>query len=354
MTPRYDRAETLAALTPRALLAHYSWPAKLGTREAEASVCPRRADHGRRAFTMNLGHGRWQCFACNYGGDMLGFIAENERLRLTDGEDFAKALAIAARIGGLSSTGPDPEQTRRVDERRRAEALRTARDAEERAARRAGMPAAWKSLATRHPIGEAYLAGRGLDPAELRNAGDVVRFAPNGDPAVALRDLVSGDIAGIQYRHRDGDSKLTCERGSQLAGSALHGRFSDLDPYGCDVAVLVEGLADTLAAALTWRGCAVFGAPAGQLARVAAAVAPRVLACRGLLLVVADNDTAGVEGASAAVVAAVRAGLTFAPVDGGINNAEEVRLVDLGDHHDLASARCAGWLWTWFTVGGAL
>ena len=175
-----------------------------------------------------------------------------------------------------------------------------------------------------------------------------MRFAPSGDPAVALRDLATGVVAGIQYRTLAGEPKLRAERGSQLAGSALFGRVADLDPEGADVAIIVEGLADTLAAVLAFPGCAVLGAPGwAQLEAVAGAVAPRVAAVRGWLLVTVDDDEKGIEGASAAVVAAARAGLGIARPEAGAGSAGSVRLVELGAHHDLADAYAAGWRWAW-------
>ena len=54
---------------------------------------------------------------------------------------------------------------------------------------------------------------------------------------------------------------------------------------GIDVAVVVEGLADTLAGILAFDKCVVFGAPgAAQMPGVIAAVARRVVECRGWLL----------------------------------------------------------------------
>jgi hypothetical protein len=118
------------------------------------------------------------------------------------------------------------------------------------------------------------------------------------------------------------------------------------------VAILVEGLADTLAAVLAYPGCAVYGAPGwSQLAAVAAAVAPRVREVRGWLLVVPqlDADDQGARGAAQAIHAAVRAGLAFAP-DAGLDGAGTVRLVDLGEHRDLADAWRAGWRPQWPTT----
>jgi hypothetical protein len=71
---------------------------------------------------------------------------------------------------------------------------------------------------------------------------------------------------------------------------------------------------------------------------VAAAIAPRLVAARGWLLVTVDDDEQGVAGAGDAMRAAVDAGLELG---------RSVRAIELGAHHDLADAWAAGWRWTW-------
>jgi hypothetical protein len=114
---------------------------------------------------------------------------------------------------------------------------------------------------------------------------------------------------------------------------------TEIDPEGVDVAVLVEGVTDSLAALLAFPGCAVVGANGWRMMpRVAAAIAPRLVAERGWLLVAVDDDEQGVAGAGDAMRAAVAAGLELEV---------SVRAIELGAHHDLADAWRAGWRWTW-------
>lgn len=215
--------------------------------------------------------------------------------------------------------------------------------------------AAWQALERRSAVGERYLQARGFDPHELRERG-LVRFHKSGSIAVVLRDLLTGEICGIQYRRIDGaEPKVLTARGSKCSGAALHGRVADLAPDGVDVAVIVEGLADTLAASLAFPGCAVYGAPgAGQLAGIATAIARRVRDVRGWLLIVVDDDDIGVRRAADAVNAAKSAGLHYVPLaEQSLKGASEVRLVDIGEHHDLADAWKAGWRYRWPGQGGA-
>lgn len=311
-------------------------------RELKTHDCPACGHRSRPdAVSINTADGRWQCKARGCKGDVFALVAGYAGLDIK--RDFPAAINLTASIAGLSDD-PDPERDRRIAEaRQRAEEI-SKRERAERAELLATMPARWSALDRRSLRGERYLAGRRIEPSALRTRGDVVRFSPNGDPAVALRDLETGAIVGIQYRCLDGATKLRAERGSQLAGSALLGAPCDIDAEGVDVAIIVEGLADTLAACLAFPTCAVFGAPgAGQMARIAAAVAPRIAAVRGWLLIAVDDDSAGIGNASDAIVAAVGAGLHLAEADSRLDTDGAVDVVDIGAHHDLAEAFAAGW-----------
>lgn len=202
--------------------------------------------------------------------------------------------------------------------------------------------AAWANLATRSPVGERYLAGRGLNPIDLQG---VVKYSSAGSPTLPLRDLVTGEAVGSQYRRIDGASegpKVLSTRGSRCSGAALHGRLAELAGDGVDVAIVCEGLADTLAAFLAWPGCAVFGSPgAAQLERMTLAIAPHVRAIRGWLLLVSDADEIGIRQGVRAAQAALSCGLVLD---------RDLHLVDLGEHHDLADAWAHGWRWAWSNV----
>jgi len=120
------------------------------------------------------------------------------------------------------------------------------------------------------------------------------------------------------------------------------------------LAVIVEGLADTLVAHLLWPEASVFGAAgAGQLEAIGTAVSPIVARRRGVLLIVPHDDKAGIENTARAVMAATAAGLDL--VD-RVHQSDEAKMqiVDLGknladqQHNDLADAwKCSRWRWRW-------
>lgn len=124
----------------------------------------------------------------------------------------------------------------------------------------------------------------------------------------------------------------------------LVGKVGDIDTTGGgpDVAILVEGIADTLASVLAFPGCVVIGASgADRLKHIAAAIAPRLVEARGWLLVVPHVDRGkGEECGADAVIAAERAGLKLD---------ESIHLVDVRPHKDLADAWRDGWRWEWWS-----
>jgi phage/plasmid primase-like uncharacterized protein len=322
---RVDRDAVLSALVPTAVFDHHGVEYRRCGNEIRAKLCPACGPRSRDAVCVSTVTGLWVCHRCGAHGDVLALVAQLAELDVE--REFPRVLERAAEIAGLVGSTFAPTRTRAPA------ALPTSTlDWDER----------WAALDRRSLGGERYLMGRGIDPRALRAAGDVVRYTPHGEPAVALCGLEMGELVGIQHRRVDGgEPKVLCARGSRIAGAVLLGRLDDLDDHGegVDVAVIVEGLADALTAVLAFPGCAVFGAPgANQLESVAAAVAPRVVACRGWLLLVADDDDAGVNGAVAAVRAAQRAGLVLD---------RDLLLVDLGEHHDLADAWRAAWRWHW-------
>lgn len=116
-------------------------------------------------------------------GDALELVAAFEGLDRR--RDFADLIQRAAAIAGVGehTTYDELDEIRQRREREQAafERERTTR----RAAATAVVPGRWAQLARRSAAGKAYLAGRGLDPAELTRA-NCVRFDSNGNPAVRL------------------------------------------------------------------------------------------------------------------------------------------------------------------------
>jgi hypothetical protein len=257
---------------------------------------------------------------------------------------FPRIKEIAASIAGISPT-LDPDFERQVTARLELEAERRRREDAEREQLRAAMPSAWTNYDRRSLGGERYLAGRGIDPTEVR---EIVRYSPRGYPALPLRDLASGDIVGIQYRHTEpgADPKCRTVKGSRVLSTALHGRLAELDREGVDIAVIVEGLADTLVGCLAFDGCAIYGAAgADQLEDIARIIAPRITEIGGWLLLVPHDDATGIENMRLAMRAAQSAGLALD---------RDLLLVDLGKHKDLADAWRAGWRWTWPNRNGGV
>jgi hypothetical protein len=334
-----------AALRVTAILDWY------GVRYHEAptirlKVCPRCGATSRRdAIAIDRAIGRWVHHSgpsaadspCR--GDALELVAAFEGLDRD--RDFGRLLQRAAMIAGITEGMSSAE----LDEIRQCRARQQATFERERAARRvaatAAVPGRWAQLRRRSAPGEAYLAGRGLDPAELTRT-DSVRFDRSGNPAVRLH-AYDGAIANIARRMRD--PSVPCKTPvlpDCTTDGTLVGKVGDIDTTGGgpDVAILTEGIADTLAGVLAFPGCVIVGASgADRLKHIAAAIAPRLVEARGWLLVVPHVDGGkGEECAADAVIAAERVGLKLD---------ESIHLVDVRPHKDLADAWRDGWRWRW-------
>jgi phage/plasmid primase-like uncharacterized protein len=341
------------ALVPAAVLDHFEIEYRESRDELYTRSCPACGERSRESMGVHATSGVWKCQRCSAHGDLLALVASYAQIDIKT--QFRRVLEIAAAIAGIGDE-VSPADRELIAERRRQAVERVQVQKRRTAALRDRMPMTWESLAKRDVRGESYLRDRGLDPKILP---EIIRYTREGDPALPLRDLATGTIVGIQHRSIQPDKpKLLCFRGSQIVGSCLHGEITALDPEGITVAVVVEGLADTLAAHLAFSGCAVFGAPgAAQMPAVVTAVAQRIAQCRGWLLLTVDDDKVGMRGAVQSILAAEEAGLRLAPADAGSEGASTVRLVKLGKnlagryHHDLADAWShSRWRWTWPTA----
>ncbi len=340
-TYRISVDHVTALLTPENVIASCALDVRQRGKAWRFRTCPdcgakMKRNHAAIYRRRRDGVAVWTHHGHSCGGDMLDLVAVAHHIDRK--RDLPKLLDVAAAIAGISAASPEVE--RRIAERIAADRARYEREMLERSKAQAVMSSRWQSLDRRSLVGERYLRGRGLDPDELRAQGDIMRFAEAGDIALPMRAFDTGDVVGIQYR-TPAAKGFHCEPWSEPEGSALVGRLAELDREGVDVAVVVEGLADTLAARLAFPGCAVFGAAgASHLDAVATAVAKRVKDIGGWMLLVVDDDETGIENGADAIIAAQAEGLELD---------RNFLLVDIGEHHDLADAWAAGWRWTWPT-----
>jgi hypothetical protein len=341
--------DVLAALTVPAVLQWYHVDYTDGP-EIRLAECPRcGADVKREGFALNRDAGRWVHHSGPVGadnpcrGDLLALVAAFEQLDRK--RDFRTLVERAAAIAGISESTDRAE----LDARRELYAREREQRAREAAARRAqavaAVPGRWAGLPQHSDAGADYIRSRGLDLQALRSIGDVVRFN-EGDPAVRLHSY-DGNAINIVTRYRvprqiNGHTRKMVGRKYCPTDGTLVGKIADLDVAGegPDVAVLTEGVADTLAGVLAFPGCVVVGASgAARMPDVAAAIASRLVEARGWLLVVPHVDGGtGEDHAAQAVIEAERAGLKLD---------ESIRLVDVRPHKDLCDAWRDGWRWRW-------
>lgn len=345
---KLDAAAIRALLTPAMVLDYYE-VRRRGRMQWSVQLCPSCGQLKRGSVSIHAESGKWKCHHCGAHGGLLDLVGGYAGIDAKT--SFHRVLGLAATIAGVPHGVADEDYSKLLEDHRVRRAAQVAAEDGRRARMRARMPSIWEQLDRRSVPGESYLRDRNIDPEVLR-ARDAVRYSHVGDPAVRLRDLATGEVTGIQYRMLRGDVKLTCQPWSQASGACLLGRVADLEQTR--LAIVVEGLADTLVAHLLWPDASVFGAPgAEQLEAIGSTVGSAVARCRGRLLVVPDDDDVGVKHTTRAVIAATTAGLEL--VDQLREHDEaKMQIVDLGlnlagqRHHDLADAWAHGrWRWRW-------
>jgi hypothetical protein len=346
VTPHIDADEVRDALraNPAAVLDAYGWRYRRVGARLKSSACPARADHSRPdAFSMSATDGRWQCFSCCTGDDVIGFIAGAERLDAR--RDFAAVLARAAEIAGVGpATITDDERRARREASARARAAAEAKERADRAAReRAAIPKAtahWAALAHDDERGAAYLAGRGLAGAarltrfDLRLGGSpaVPLFTSRGEIRNVVRRALPAWLETLPEDRRD--MKAPGLRGCPTAGTLL----APVTAIAAGrLAVVAEGVADTLTAAIAFPGAVPLGAHGiGNLSDVVAVAARRCADVGATLAIVPQNDAPGIRGYEEAVERAVAAGLSMR-----IGTLRIVRPPRAAK--DLNEAWCNGW-----------
>ena len=318
-----------------ALVRHFNLPGKIRGREWITKVCPECGTRSRGdAVAINLDTGRWCCHAHGCKGDGFALIASLSGL--DSGRDFVEVVKLAAEILGVERGGLPMSASERAAlaaNRARRDAEQQQRErAEEHARREAAIGIAtprWESLDRRSAVGEAYLLERGLDPAILVER-DLVRFEPSGNIAVRLH-AGGGEVVNVVRRRLTGDPKVLGLKDCPTAGTLL-GKLADI--AGAVDVVVVEGVADSLTAALAYPAGVVLGAHgASQLAKVAEQAARRVKLAGGRMLLGVHADDAGERAALAAARAARAVGLRLH---------HELVLIE---HHekDLNDAWRTGW-----------
>ena len=343
-----------ALLTPAAVLDYFKIEHR-GNRQLSVRECPKCGHLKRGSVSIHAESGLWQCHHCGVHGGIFDLVAGYADLNCKT--DFVRVVQQAAVIAGVPHGMPDEERDRLLAEHRARRAAASERAEARQARARERMPMFWSSLERRSAKGEYYLRVRGIEPEPLLEH-DIVRYLRNGDPAMRLLDLATGQVVGIQYRHIDGTPKLTCQTGSQASGACFWGKVADVGR----LTVIVEGFADSLVARFMWPDATVFGAPGAEhLEAIATAVAPHVARARGVLLIVPDDDPnkadgspgVGIKNVAKAAIAAEDAGLVL--VDSVRRDDEaKMQIVDIGvnlaglRNHDLADAWAkARWRWKW-------
>jgi len=200
----------------------------------------------------------------------------------------------------------------------------------------------WAGLAHRHEAGESYLAGRGL--GALAGRADTVRFNAIGAPCVALYSFDGGHVVNVVTRQLPPrEPKVIGMKGAPTAGTLGQASAFDLDITSGHV-VLVEGVADWLTAVVLFErfGHLVVGAHgAGNLPKIAKAIAPE-LAQRGRrFLFVPHEDMAGERAMEGSIDAAIAAGVAFDPeldmlnLGGAAKDLNDALRMEAGDVRDL-------------------
>jgi DNA primase len=306
-------------------------------RNRRTGTCPACGDRSRwDAVRVSVDRG-WKCACCNAGGDAVKALALFTKL--DPRTDFAEVIRRGADVLGIDlEPAADPavaaKRRRQLAQQRagreRARAERDRMEAIERAHAIEQARRGWLALYTEHPAGEAYLRSRGITLDDL--PAGAIAFGRTGTPAVALYDE-DGALVNIVRRSLTADGPKTPGLLHCPSEGTLVGRVTDV--AAGSLVVIAEGVIDTLTACLAWPGAVVLGAHgAGNYGDTAGMAARALVAAGGgRLLVCLDNDHAG-RGAGAEAVEAVRdAGLDLTTAE----------VVDIGDHHDLNDAWCAGW-----------
>ncbi len=371
-----DRATVQAALRAEDVRNYFQIPGQWRGRWLRSRRCATE-EHGSEAFGISR-DGKWNCHACDQGGDLLKLIAVGEKLDMR--ADFPRILEIAAAIAGVDdeeSFGAPAAPPPKV----RAPLAPVPPLAERVAIAKKRAKWVWSRLCAwddvvkvakwgdpgRHAPADVYLAReRGLDPVAIREREEL-REAPMritieeslksaelkslafvfATPGIAfpVRCATTGDLVDIRIRRfepREGQPKIVGMVGGVTSGPSEGGRPRQLigcygnphciDPGPSRTVIVCEGAMDYLTALQIFPDAQVLGAvDAGSLNLVAQHAANGLAGYPGgKLIIVEQNDGAGAaadrsvnEDPNAATKVAVRilgpkaVGWLFCEDDGG-------------------------------------
>lgn len=343
MTQPVQRDAVVAALRTEDVLDHLRIVPRADQRwRARWLRAPRCAvtDHGSDAFAASR-DGRWHCWSCSDGGDLLKLLALGERLDIKT--EFPRVLALAAAIAGVDDGNEfgAPVRPKPVDRPPPPPLPPLPRRIALARARAAWI---WERLYTDEDrLAQGYLRARGIaDPAavlareELRHTPiKMQRPAPDASPdqralwwgmgarlgamgiVVPVRAVTDGAFVDLRCRRVEpvGDEpKVIGMVGGITSSPAERGKTRQL--IGCygnphlvqsDHCVCVEGLMDYLTALWLWPEAWVIGATeAGQLALVAQHASRELKAIHpktGRMTIVEQDDPPRLNKASGQMIA---------------------------------------------------
>lgn len=320
-----DRATVLAALRVEDVLQHFQISGQWRGRWLRSRRCA-KTDHDTDAFGISR-EGRFHCWACDTGGDLLRLVALGHGL--DPRTDFQAVLALAAEIAGVqddesfggsgaSSTAilrtPLPPISPLAD--RVALAKRRAQWVWDRLVQREETPRSTADLYLAH---ERRLDTAGLrkledlretplrvTPLEIARSEDMQRFVRSFSvPGVALpvRAVDDGALVDIRvrrYEPREGQPKIVGMLGGVTVGPAdrggtrslvgCYGHPECIDPGPSLLVVVVEGALDYLTALNVWPDAQTLGAvDAGCMGLVAAHAARQLASYPGARLLIVEQ-----------------------------------------------------------------
>lgn len=299
------------------------------------------ADHSSEAFGIS-DYGRWHCWVCDDGGDLLKLIALSHALDIR--EEFPRVLALAAAIAGIEDPNEFGAPVKPAPPVRPAPTeLAPLPSRIDLAKSRAAW--IWEHLRSDEDrLAAGYLKQRGIpDPAAVLAREDVrhtpIKISRPADNAnrdlrtlwwtmgtrkgtlsivVPVRSVTDGKFVDLRCRRvepMDADQpKVLGMVGGITSAPAERGKTRQL--IGCygkphavssAVCVIVEGLMDYLTALWLWPDAWVLGATeAGSLALVAQHAARELKATfpkTGRMIIVEQNDPQRLNKATGLMVA---------------------------------------------------